>query len=93
MPGHDDCAKVIAGKVANTSTVNNATNRAFMGASVTGCLTVEAKADLRLVDSLMSVLIGSICVVLEINQCNRKIIVCYPKGTIAAKAIFPLLKR
>jgi hypothetical protein len=65
MPGHADWAKVIAGRFVNTITVNKAKNRALRGEGsvTTGCLTVEANTDLQLFDSLISVLIGLICVV------------------------------
>lgn len=73
MPGHDDCAKVIEGRVPTISTVNNATSRALRGGSVTaGCLTVEANTDLQLIDSLMSFLLGPIFDVLDINLCNQE---------------------
>jgi len=49
IPGHDDRAKTMAGRFANTSTAHNAIHRTPMGTHVTKCLTVEANVDFRMV--------------------------------------------
>jgi len=56
IPGHDDWAKAVAGRLANTSTANNTTHRTPMGTP-----NVKAMEDFRWIDSFIIFLTHLTC--------------------------------